>query len=226
MIAVIQCAARKRGDGYLRTKDGRRILFVADPSMAPTSQEFVYARPDDLGHDGITWREHAARYNAVQVGNPLGLKTASDLYENDTFRVLTTYFGPERTYILSAGWGLIPASFLTPLYDITFSMQAPAYVRRRKNQAFHDFSMLPKDANGPILFFGGKEYVTLFARLTAEASADRIIFYNSASLSAPPGCTLARFPTTTRTNWHYECAKAVVSGEFPIPRREQALPSP
>lgn len=51
-------------------------------------------------------------------------------------------FGLDNVMILSAGWGLIPAQFLTPRYDITFSASAEPYVRRRKNQAYEDFIWL------------------------------------------------------------------------------------
>jgi hypothetical protein len=52
-------------------------------------------------------------------------------------------FGIENTFILSAGWGLIDATFLTPAYDITFSAKADNFVRRRKRDAFYDLCLLP-----------------------------------------------------------------------------------
>jgi len=37
MIVVIQCAARKRSDaGYLKSPDGRPVIFVADAVSAPS----------------------------------------------------------------------------------------------------------------------------------------------------------------------------------------------
>ncbi|BAU49572.1 hypothetical protein SVA_3024 [Sulfurifustis variabilis] len=41
-------------------------------------------------------------------------------------------------FILSAGWGLIGAAFLTPVYDITFSNSADDYKRRRRRNQFDD----------------------------------------------------------------------------------------
>jgi hypothetical protein len=59
--SVIQCAARKQPDaGHLRDKDGRPVLFVADPANAPTDPDIVHARPDDISDQGITWREQLA----------------------------------------------------------------------------------------------------------------------------------------------------------------------
>ncbi|HZU51162.1 MAG TPA: hypothetical protein VE968_04725, partial [Sphingomicrobium sp.] len=168
------------------------MLFVADPARAPESTDVIYARPDDRADNGATWRDHIARYNATPDVNPFGLSTAYELYENETYRELVRRFGIGNTMILSAGWGLIPAGFLTPRYDITFSASAEPYVRRRKHEAYEDFSMLPAGASEPIVFFGGREYVPLFAKLTAAAER-RIVFYNSAIPPQAPGCFVRRF---------------------------------
>jgi len=63
------------------------------------------------------------------------------------------------------------------------------------------------------VFFGGKEYVPLFATLTASAKDDRIVFYNSMVPPTAFGCSLKRFRTSTRTNWHYECTRAFIAGD-------------
>lgn len=212
MILVIQCAASKQpGAGYFQARGGKKVLFVADPTRAPASADLTYARPDDRADDGISWREHVARYNATPEVNPFGLSPAYELYENEAYRGLVRKFGLKNVMILSAGWGLIPAQFLTPRYDITFSASAEPYVRRRKNQTYDDFSMVPAGETGPIVFFGGRDYVPLFVKLTASVER-RIVFYNSAVPPAAPGCSLQRFPTSTRTNWHYECAQAFIAG--------------
>ena len=58
MNVVIQCAASKRSNaGHMRRRDGTPVMFVADPAHAPRSSDLVYARPDDLGDDGRTWRD-------------------------------------------------------------------------------------------------------------------------------------------------------------------------
>lgn len=216
MIVVIQCAARKIGDGYFLTQEGRRVLFVADPRRAPPLSGVIFARPDDPSDEGVTWREQLLQYSQTAHHNPFGLATAGDLYENPTYRLLTDRYGAAQTYVLSAGFGLIPSTFLTPLYDITFSVQAAPHARRRRNSLWHDFAMLPPEAEGPILFFGGKDYVPLFAELTADTKAERIVFFNAAIPPLAHGCTLRRFETPTRTNWHYECAKAIASGAVRI----------
>jgi len=191
MIVVIQCAASKQPDaGYFRTKDGRRVLFVADPATAPAYSDLVYARPDDRASDGISWREHVARYNATPNENPFELSPAYKLYKNKIYCELVHRFGIDNTMILSAGWGLIPTRFLTPRYDITFSTNAQAYVRRRQSQEYGDFSMLPARANGPIVFFGGRSYVSLFSKLTAQVDEQKFVFYKSADPPIAPGCRL------------------------------------
>ena len=47
------------------------------------------------------------------------------------YRELVHALGAENVFILSAGWGLLSADFLTPNYDITFSATAERYKRRR-----------------------------------------------------------------------------------------------
>jgi hypothetical protein len=72
-----------------------------------------------------------------------------------------------NVYILSAGWGLIEASFLTPQYDITFSQSAEeTYIRRRTGDHYRDFCRLRKQ-DDDIAFLGGKDYVSLFCSLTS-----------------------------------------------------------
>jgi hypothetical protein len=113
MIVVIQCAAIKRPNaGYVLTSDGRRVCFVANPSLAPPG-DVIYARPDDPSDIGATWRELLLQYNQSSAANPLRLARAFELYENAVYRRLAARVGIDNLYILSAGWGLIAASFLT-----------------------------------------------------------------------------------------------------------------
>ncbi|MHC2423290.1 hypothetical protein ACVII1_006294 [Bradyrhizobium elkanii] len=213
MIVVIQCAARKRLDaGYLETRDGRRVLFVADPSTAPARNGLLYARPDDTGEGGRSWRDELVAYNKSPGRNPLKLLPAFELYQNEAYRRLADKVGTQKLYILSAGWGLIGATFLTPSYDITFTAQAESYKKRRKRDHYNDLSMLTQDERGPILFFGGKDYLPLFARLTGNVRSERIVFFNAANTPQIDGGRAIRFGTTTRTNWHYECVDAFLSG--------------
>jgi hypothetical protein len=189
------------------------VLFVANPTSAPATDSCVYARPDDPSDHGGSWREVLLRYNEAPGNNFFSLLPAFELYERDTYRALVKRFGIDKTYILSAGWGLIPASFLTPCYDITFTANADDWKRRRKRDTYSDLSMLPVGTEEEIVFFGGKDYLPLFTRLTAPAGSARTVFYNSATLPYAPNCRLVRFSTTTRTNWHYECADAFARGE-------------
>ncbi len=213
MIVVIQCAASKRPDaGHLVAASGKLVDFVAHPQIAPANPDRVYARPDDLCEDGTTWRQLLLRYNDDPGGNPLRLYPAYQLYENKVYGRLVDRFGSGSVYILSAGWGLIRADFLTPSYDITFSSSADAYKRRRKSDQYDDLRMLRGDTEDDIVFFGGKDYLPLFCSLTDTNRSRKIVFFNSANAPRLNCCTLRRFETTTRTNWHYECANAFLDG--------------
>ncbi|HTK79956.1 MAG TPA: hypothetical protein VL286_05905 [Rhizomicrobium sp.] len=211
MIAVIQCAAKKRRDaGFLRTLAGKPVMFVADPASAPVDAELKYARPDDPFNGSTSWRDELIRYNREPNGNPLKLLPAIELYENPAYAKLANRFGLQNVYVLSAGWGLISGGFLTPFYDVTFSPRAELYKKRRRNDEYRDFSMLP-DSRDHLVFFGGKDYLPLFNKLSAKYPGHRTVFHNSKVPPSAPGCQLQKFETTTRTNWHYECVAAFVA---------------
>ena len=217
MKIVIQCASRKHpAAASLSASDGRAVLFVAHPELAPGDASRVYARPDDIAAGRQTWRSRIIDYNRDASSNLLNLLPAYQLYANDTYRRLVNKFGLKSVFILSAGWGLIPAAFLTPNYDITFSVSADLWKRRGKRDAFEDLRMIPDDG-ADILFLGGKDYLPLFCRLTAAFGGTKIVFFNSAQQpSLPAGFRPVNFRTTTRTNWHYECASAVIAGEVAV----------
>jgi hypothetical protein len=216
MIVIIQCAATKRSDaGHLVTADGKRVVFVAHPKIATHDSACVYALPDDVSAGAKTWRDVLLEYNGAPGDNPLGLLPACRLYENRIYERLVQTLGKNKVYILSAGWGLIRSDFLTPYYDITFSPSArgdDAYKRRRKMDKYRDICMLPDDTEEEIVFFGGKDYIPLFCALTGRMRGKRKIFHSAAQAPQAPGCVSVKFETTTRTNWHYECAHAFLAG--------------
>ena len=218
MNVVIQCAAGKHSDaGHLRTTADQPVMFVADPAQAPHGTNLKYARPNDLADDGRTWREHLIEYNRASQSNPLKLRRAFELYKNPAYGRLASRFGVDKLFVLSAGWGLIPATFLTPAYDITFSQRADDYKRRRKSDKPQDLNLLPVDSDEPMVFLGGLDYLPLFARLTRGANGRRVVFYNSMNRPDVPGCVLKKYETAKRTNWHYECANALAEGNLELP---------
>ena len=97
----------------------------------------VYRRPDDVARSGLSWRDELANYNEAHgstQANPLGLLPAWRLYQEPTYEYLVDRLGTGNVFILSAGWGLVSAAFLTPNYDITFTkksgkLQAPPISR-------------------------------------------------------------------------------------------------
>jgi hypothetical protein len=92
-----------------------------------------------------------------------------------------------------------------------------AYKRRRKTDVYDDLCMLPRETREPVLFFGGKDYLPLFQKLTASIESRRVVYYRSADEPDIPGCIPVRFDTTRSTNWHYECAEAFLAGGLDIP---------
>ena len=166
----------------------------------------------------MSWRDVLLKYNETAKDNPLGLYPAYQLYENRTYGRLVDRFGSQNVYILSAGWGLIRGDFLTPYYDITYSPSAEPYKRRKKTEWYGDFRMMPGNTDEEILFFGGKDYLPLFCSLTKTIKSPKTVFYNSSRIPEATGCALRRFETSTRTNWHYECANAYLDGAIGRPK--------
>lgn len=218
MLAVIQCAASKSG-AFFRATDGREVFFVAQPEKAPKNDRFVYAHPDDPSGEGLTWREKLLRYNEG-AENPLGLAHAYELYDNAVYRRLVEGLGIDKVFILSAGWGLIRANFLTAYYDITFNRgvakKGEGYKLRGPGRVWRDFCHLPSAADEPLIFLGGKDYVPQFSELSRTSDSPRHIFYNAAQPPAAPGCIFERYVSATKTNWHYECARALLSGRISL----------
>ena len=232
IIVVIQCAAGKDPSAnHMLAENKQPVMFVADPQNAPPDESIIYRHPDDPALSGLSWRDALVKYNRKYEygvsGNSLRLLRASELYKprpphRDIYRKLVNVFGDQNVFVLSAGWGLIPAGFLTPSYDITFSQQADPYKRRQKRNHYEDLAMLPKDTVKPVVFVGGKDYVELFCRLTEHVKSERIVFYNSEVPPDAPGCRLCRFMTKTKTNWHYECARELARGDIVIGESEDA----
>ena len=215
MIVVIQCAAGKEPNaGYLRQHNGQKVTFVADPDSAP-KDDYAYARPDDLADTGISWRKELFKYNDNLGDNPQGLLPAWKLYKNSTYECLYRKYGSDYLYILSAGWGLISADFLTPVYDITFSQHADNYKRRDDEDRYDDFRMLPTKTTENIVFFGSQKYVGPFCALTAGVKGSRHVWYATASEPDAPGCILHKYPRTF-SNWQYQCARDFMEGKIQL----------
>jgi hypothetical protein len=203
MIAIVQCAASKDPDaGHLLAPDGRPVWFVGRPDIAPPDHGVIYARPDDPAESGKSWRDVLLEYIKTKPDNPQRLLPAWQLYDDAVYARLVEKLGPKNVFILSAGWGLIAAEFLTPCYDITFSnvKRKDRHKRRSKKDRYEDFCMLP-DTTQEVFFFGGKEYLPLVARLTSKAKATKTVFYNSKYVPRLPGYELRHFDTRTKTNW-------------------------
>lgn len=221
MNIVIVCADQKKPyAGYLRQQDGQKVEFVADPDSAPRAESCVYARPDDISDVGVSWRETLRQYNETPEDNPLGLLQAWELYSNSTYKYLARKHGTERLYILSGAWGLISATFLTPMYDITFSAREDIepFQRRKAEDSDHykDFRMLPANTGDPVVFFGGKDYVDFFCSLTKSIKAARYIFHSSSRLPPTPGCQPRKFKPKHQGIWYYECARAFIDGDISL----------
>ncbi len=217
MRAVIQCASSKtEGAGHLHTAAGEPVTFVARPDEAAAlCPRGVFARPDDLAPGlGRSWRSLLIEAN-TSASNPHRLVQAARLYRHRAYASLVAGLGLERVFVLSAGWGLVGGAFRLPAYDITFSSSADHHKRRRHADAWQDFCHL-EDTGEPIIFFGGQDYLPLFCRLTAGFTSPRTVFHRASAAPDAPGCTLVKYETPTRTNWHYECVGRFLEGSIQV----------
>ena len=219
MKVVIQCAGSKvPSAGFFQTKAGKRVKFVAHPEKTPASSDWEWAHPDDdapSDRPGTSWREQLDNYDDTRHDNPFKLLEAYRLYRPPIYRELVSKFGLENVLILSAGWGLVRANYPLPIYDITFSGNADAYKRRGKGDPYEDFCHLSPDDEGPIYFFGGKDYLPLFYRLAKQLPAEKIVFYASSEAPVQTGWRTVRYKPV-HTNWHYACARAFLNDELSI----------
>jgi hypothetical protein len=207
MKIVIQCCATKDCLAGSFAVNRRRVKFVAHPEYYPEDNAHDLFRPDDLiPSTRTTWREHLLTYNG-RADNPDKLLQAGSLYSPSTYGTLLHSVGAENLYILSAGWGLVRSDFLLPDYDITFSSQAEPWKRRTKRDVFCDFAHLTQAdiaRDDAVYFFGGKEYLSLYYRLTRSLVARKVVYCASTRAITEEGFEYIRYGSAG-TNWHYRC---------------------
>ena len=227
MIVVIQSSPdRQSHAGQFKNRKCQPVLFVADPAQAPDDVAVCHARPDTLSNFCIPWRKLVASYNAHPRNNPLGLLPAYKLYRDEIYTMLTEQLGAEQVFILSSGWGLIPSSFLTPDYDITFDAKAEAYRRRKPTDDYDDFCMLPKRSDEDLYFFGDRNCLKLFCKLTQAHRGARIVFHPKASPPEAPGCQLRPFDSDEQDGWHRACAEEFLAAVSETRTEETRLSGP
>jgi hypothetical protein len=119
--------------------------------------------------------------------------------------------------ILSAAWGLVRADYLLPYYDITFAHTKPGegYKRRMQWDKYDDFSHLSNEEHGPIVYFGGNNYLSLLRKVTGHIHCDKVIFFASANRPSDPQWRTVRFDRNF-CNWHYACARDFIAGRLSI----------
>jgi hypothetical protein len=209
---VIQCCSTKRTNARtFVTHNGQVVKFVAHPEQCRTAGNIIHARPDDHNPDtGITWRQHLIEYNR-NPDNPLELLQAASLYKPKVYQHLAASI-LWKTYILSAGWGIVRSDYLLPTYDITFSASSDDYKRRKKDDDYDDFNHLEMEQHETIYFFGGTDYLPLYYMMTQNLPGRKIIYYRSKHLEKHSGYKFIRYRRKLMTNWHYDCAINFIEG--------------
>ena len=217
MKIVIPCAAGKVpvecGDfnGFMRDSKHRSLIFVGDPKEAPNNGGLRYVSPDCNYKSNETFRNKLCSYNdkfKSRGYNPDNLLPAYKLYENSIYRELveSEIFGMDRVYILSAGWGIVKANFLLPMYDITFSSGRGNYNWQSRRIDFSKFYRLDDTCNETVEFIGTSNYVKMFEELTKDYYGDKLIYVNSKNFKNK-GFIDCKVDRKKHRFWHYECAR-------------------
>ena len=215
MIIIIQCASKKNRDGYFIEK-GQRIIFVAKPNLKQSPAGISYKNPDELTSTDSTYREEVIKYNQNDL-NPMNLYRAIDLYDALAYKKLDIYGKTgAKTFILSAGWGLVSSDFRLPSYDITLGQLSKdeKYKQRSfKNDTYEDFNMLssvPEDEE--LHFFGGVSYLPLLYKLINDVRCRKII-HQATINEKKPGYDYETYPRNF-TNWHYQAVLEFLAGKY------------
>ena len=196
--------------------DGRRVVFVAEPGVAPSDPDMAYRRPDDRADGNHTFRDALVAYNGTAEDNPLGLLPAWRLYEDDAYRALAQGVEPGNLFILSAGWGLIESDFLIPTYDITFSNGVATYKRRRPRDSYQDLRRLPSEGTSRLVFAGGSDYVRLFLELTEGIGAERIVFHHASRIPLAADAQFVPVESDDSNDWHLQWARDYAAGKVAL----------
>ena len=217
-VVVIQGGENKVASaGHMVLPDGRPVVFVAEPGVAPGDPGMAYRRPDDRA-DGIqTFRDALVAYNGTPEDNPLGLLPAWRLYDDDAYRTLVEGVEPENLFILSAGWGLIESDFLTPTYDITFSNGVATYKRRRPRDSYNDLCRLPSEGTSRLVFAGGTDYIPLFLELTEGITTERIVYHHASRAPLAAAAQFVPVESDDTNDWHLQWARDYAAGKVALP---------
>jgi hypothetical protein len=223
---VMQCCATKNPSAASFNVNGRCVRFVAQPARHPRPESGMFVRPDDpMQGTSLSWRQHLTAYNQ-RTDNPDGLLPAGELYEPpqcpSLYRQLLDHVGAANFYILSAGWGLIRASFLTPDYDITFANldKEDRWKRRTVNDIYQDYRQLAQQdisPDEPVYFIGAAAYLSLYRGLTQAIIARKVVYYASAKTdTSDADYQYIHYNTGGwNTNWQYRCAQDFLADRIP-----------
>lgn len=209
---VMICASDKNDGGVLKYNE-KIVKFYAQRNI----EKYEFLPDDYMPGPDITWRNYVI---AIQNPNSIPMM-AFQLYKKEVYRKLFNRYG-ESFYILSAGWGLVRATYRLPNYDITFSNNAENNKIRNYNphDQYHDFNHLSEiNEDEDIIYIGGKDYLPLFYELTQDLQNRKIVYWKAKDIPMPQKnkeTFIFRFyEINYNQNWHYELAETIATGIIP-----------
>jgi len=199
---VMVCAGKKNNSSFEKYPNEN---FVNIPS------NFNEYHPDEImENEKISWREYLLKNQ-----DDKNLLEAYKLYNREEYRYLHKKYR-NNFYILSAGWGLVNSDFKIPKYDITFSNSASLKNKRKSNSfaesIYKDFNQLKLIDKEDIVFFGGKDYLNIFYKLTQDFKNRKIIYYYGKKPNIPKSIVnsnnfyFVKYQSNNNRGWHYEAS--------------------
>lgn len=159
------CDKKKRANTF--NFEGERPVFYASGNYTP------YGKPSA---DENTW-SHIVKSQKYGGTKAYELYTGNKIY-NYAYNKLG-----DRLFILSSGWGIMPATFKLPMYHITWAQNArgSTMFRDRNDARWEDWTLDDhniKDDGHYMILLAGRDYIRQFLHCTSNIKK-RCIVYNA-----------------------------------------------
>lgn len=225
---IMICNSGKRINSDLKFPIDSELNYLNHKiKFSATSNHPIHQfKPDDLIPNQIkSWRNYIEENQYVDYIPYMSYQLYIPRYAEYVilYEILYERF-KENLYILSAGWGLVNATYRLPEYDITFSNSKNNYNQRKyKDNSFYDFNQLNLESDEDIVFIGSDSYIKSFLNLTIGTRNRKIIYHygNQPDYILPDNTFIYReyntenYNTIPKRTWYLELAYKFADGLIP-----------
>lgn len=225
---IMMCNSGKRINSDLKFPIDSELNYLNHKiKFSATSNHPIHQfKPDDLIPNQIkSWRNYIEENQYVDYIPYMSYQLYIPRYAEYVilYEILFERF-KENLYILSAGWGLVNATYRLPEYDITFSNSKNNYNQRKyKDNSFYDYNQLNLESDEDIVFIGSDSYIKSFLNLTIGTRNRKIIYHygNQPDYILPDNTFIYReyntenYNTIPKRTWYLELAYKFADGLIP-----------